>query len=70
MSWMKRHGHESPDRIRRDKIRYEKWKLDFRRRFPKDEDFLDHIRKRHGWPKFSKYQLNKISMGGKKDEEE
>ncbi len=70
MSWMKRHGHESPDRIRRDKIRYEKWKLDFRGRFPKDEDFLDHIRERHGWPKFSKYQLNKISMGGKKDEEE
>ena len=65
---MKRHGHETPERIRRDKARYEKWKIEFRKRFPKDVDFRDHIRKKYGWPEYNKYQRNEISMG--KDEEE
>lgn len=55
-SWNKRHEDETPERIRRDKIRYEKWKAEFRKRFPKDEDFRRHIRKMYKWPKYNKYQ--------------
>tara|TARA_R100000988_G_C3983460_1_gene158295 strand:- start:496 stop:693 length:198 start_codon:yes stop_codon:yes gene_type:complete len=58
-SWNKRHEHESPDKIRRDKIRYDKWKADFKKRFPSDEDFRNHIRKKYRWPKYSKYQRAK-----------
>ena len=69
-NWIKRHRHETDDRIRRDKIRYDKWKVEFRKRFPRDEDFHDHIRKKYNWPRFSKYQRNEISQGKLNDEEE
>ena len=49
-SWNKRHEDETPERIRRDKIRYDKWKADFKKRFPKDEDFRNYIRKKYRWP--------------------
>jgi len=58
-SWNKRHEHESPDKIRRDKIRYDKWKADFKKRFPRDEDFRRYIRRKYRWPKYSKYQRAK-----------
>ncbi len=46
-------------------VRYEerpgvfKWKADFKKRFPKDEDFRNYIRKKYRWPKYSKYQRAK-----------
>ncbi len=68
-NWSKRHEHESPEFNRRSKERYKKWWREHRERFPTDEEYLDHIRKKMGWPKYNKYQRNVISMGeGVKDE--
>ena len=65
-SWIKRHSHEEPERIKAEKRRYEAWKKEHKRRFPTHEDLMNHIRAKYNWPKYSKYQ-NRL---GEEDEQQ
>ena len=66
-SWNKRHSHETDEYRKAEKARYLKWKAEHKRRFPTDEDLMNHIRAKYNWPKYNKYQRNVISQGEKNE---